>query len=149
IFFFAGQLDQTMSGPEIDHNQGLITPRRSIYFRHASEKQMEFLKIFDTAAVTECYQRKESIVPHQALALANSELTSKQSRNLARTLSAKWNQSEPEAFVRAAFETVLSRYPSSEELAECVRFLEQQTQKYRASQTEPPAANDLDITRPA
>ena len=31
----------------------------SLYFRHAAEKQMEFLKLFDAASVTECYQRKD------------------------------------------------------------------------------------------
>src|SRR5262249_40507727 len=110
IFYVAGRLDLTMGGPEIDHTQGLTTPRRSLYFRHAQEKQMEFLKIFDCAAVTECYQRKESVLPQQALALANSELTLKHSRLLARDLTAKAG-ADPTAFVTAAFEQVLTRAP--------------------------------------
>ena len=69
IFFVAGRLDLATGGPDIDHAIGLTVPRRSLYFRHAAEKQMEFLKLFDAAAVTECYQRKESVVPQQALAL--------------------------------------------------------------------------------
>ena len=64
-----------MGGPDIDHKAGLTVPRRSLYFRHAAEKQMEFLQIFDAAGVTECYRRKDSILPQQALALANSELS--------------------------------------------------------------------------
>src|ERR1700722_5635886 len=67
----AGMLDATMGGPDIDHNPGLVVARRSLYFRHAPEKQMEFLMLFDAASVNECYRRSESIVPQQALALAN------------------------------------------------------------------------------
>ena len=74
LFAVAGELDLTMGGPDIDHQLGLSVPRRSLYFRHAAEKQMEFLKIFDVAGVTECYQRRESILPQQALALNNSAL---------------------------------------------------------------------------
>ncbi len=48
----SGSLDSTMGGPAIDHQAGLTVPRRSLYFQHAAEKQMEFLQIFDTAGVT-------------------------------------------------------------------------------------------------
>ena len=78
-----------MGGPDIDYSEGLTRPRRSLYFRHAAEKQMEFLKLFDVAAVTECYQRKESVLPQQALALANSELTIRNARILARRLAGR------------------------------------------------------------
>jgi hypothetical protein len=122
VLFVSGRLDLATGGPEIDHALGLTVPRRSLYFRHAAEKQMEFLKLFDAAAVTECYQRKESVVPQQALALANSELTVRSARLLARALSAKCGPS-PEAFVRAAFERVLCRPPTDAELTECVGFL--------------------------
>ena len=87
VFAVAGALDSTMGGPDIDHQAGLTVPRRSLYFQHAAEKQMEFLQIFDAAGVTECYRRKESILPQQALALANSELSLRMARRLARTLS--------------------------------------------------------------
>src|SRR5262249_37492247 len=82
IFYVAGKLDQTMGGPEIDFPLGLTVPRRSIYFRHAAEKQMEFLAIFDGPSVTECYERKQAIMPQQALALFNSDLVRKHSRLL-------------------------------------------------------------------
>src|SRR5439155_13356 len=51
---------------------------------------MEFLKLIDGPAVTECYQRRESVLPQQALALANSELTLRQGRILARSLEERW-----------------------------------------------------------
>jgi hypothetical protein len=121
VFDVAGRLDTTMGGPDIDYQLGLTVPRRSVYFRHAQEKQMEFLKLFDAAAVTECYQRKESVLPQQALALANSELTLKHARLLARELDEGF--SDAAAFTTAAFERVLSRPPTAAELAECVTFL--------------------------
>jgi hypothetical protein len=131
VFFVAGRLDATMGGPDIDFQLGLTVPRRSLYFRHAQEKQMEFLKIFDEAAVTECYRRKESIVPQQALALANSELTIRHARLLARELAAKTG-TDAAAFITAAFERVLSRPPTAEELAECAAFLKEQAGRFPA-----------------
>jgi hypothetical protein len=147
VFYVAGKLDLTRGGPDIDHNQGLTVPRRSIYFRHAQEKQMEFLKLFDLAAVTECYHRKESVLPQQSLALFNSELTLRHARLLARQLSLKAD-SDPAAFVTAAFERVLSRPPTAEETAECVAFLKQQAQRYSENQGKP-AGTDKDGKTPA
>ncbi|MGH7225702.1 MAG: DUF1553 domain-containing protein, partial [Gemmataceae bacterium] len=98
-----------------------------IYFRHAAEKQMEFLTLFDAASVTECYRRSESLVPQQALALANSSLALEQSRLLARSLSKKIGTSDAAVFAKAGFEQVLSRPPTAEETAACVQFLREQT----------------------
>jgi hypothetical protein len=108
--------------------QGETVFRRSLYFRHAYEKQMRFLTIFDAASPNECYRRSESIIPQQALALANSELAVVQSRNLAATLSAEVGM-EPDnnpAFIAAAFETVLCRPPTDDELVACGEFLTSQ-----------------------
>jgi hypothetical protein len=146
VFCVAGRLDSTMSGPELDHHQGLTVPRRSVYFRHAQEKQMEFLKLFDVAAVSECYQRRESILPQQALALANSELTIRSARLLARELTAQVGP-DPAAFVTAAFERVLSRPPTAAELHECVTFLDRQAQ--RLAGVKPPAPPTADGRTPA
>src|SRR5207253_10118974 len=121
VFDVAGKLDQTFGGPEIDFPLRLTVPRRGIYFRHAAEKQMEFLAIFDGPSVTECYERKQGIMPQQALALFNSELVRKHSRLLARTLVTKVGQ-DPAAFTKAAFEAVLTRTPTAEEVAECTAF---------------------------
>jgi hypothetical protein len=123
VFAVAGALDSALGGPDIDHHAGLTVPRRSLYFRHAAEKQMEFLRIFDAAGVTECYRRKESILPQQALALANSELTLRMARRLARSLSDRIGSSDASAFVTAAFERVLSRPPTDAERAECLKYL--------------------------
>jgi hypothetical protein len=124
VFSVADLLDSTMGGPDIDHSAGLSVPRRSLYFQHAAEKQMEFLQIFDAAGVTECYRRKESILPQQALALANSELSLQVARRLAGILSSRVG-SDASAFVTAGFEQVLSRQPTDAERAECLRYLGQ------------------------
>jgi hypothetical protein len=129
IFYVGGKLDLTMGGPDIPHQKGLTNPRRSVYFQHAQEKQMEFLKIFDEAAVTECYRRKESVVPQQALALNNSELVLTHAQLLARSLS-NMTGDDPVAFTVAGFERVLSRPPTAEEQAGCVAFLQHRAQQY-------------------
>jgi hypothetical protein len=127
LLYVAGQLDLTMGGPAIDHKLGLTSRRRSLYFRHAAEKQMEFLTLFDAASVNECYRRSESIVPQQALALANSSLALAQSRLLARSLWQQFGAADAAAFIRAAFEQVLGRPPTEQESTECAKFLADQT----------------------
>ena len=129
VLAVAGQLDRTLGGPELDHNLGLTTKRRSLYYRHAPEKMMEFLTLFDAANVTECYRRTESIVPQQALALSNSTLVLTQARLLARKLAAKIGPVTTEtqaAFVKAGFEHVLCRPSTDQEQAFCRDFLEKQ-----------------------
>ena len=79
---------------------------------------MEFLLLFDCASVTECYQRKQAIMPQQALALANSEAAVDAAR-----ASAGRIEGDDAAFVRAAFGRVLGRVPTAEEMAECSAFL--------------------------
>jgi hypothetical protein len=148
VFYVAGKLDLTMGGADIDQNLGLTTPRRSLYFRHAAEKEVEFLKIFDSADVVECYQRKSAVMPQQALALSNSELTLKHARILARELALAKDGQDRSVFTTAAFERVLSRPPTEAELAECVAFLKQQTERHTKA---PPATAgpDPDTKQPA
>jgi hypothetical protein len=134
VLAVAGGLDPAMGGADIDPSAGETSSRRSVYFRHAHEKQMTFLKLFDAPSVTECYRRDESIVPQQALALANSSLSFQQSRVLAGALSRQAG-AEPiaennAAFIVAAFEQVLSRQPTDAERATCEKFLTEQAQKF-------------------
>src|SRR5262249_9479442 len=108
-------------GPDIPHEQGLTVPRRSLYFAHHGEAKMEFLALFDGANPCDCYRRSTSVVPQQALALSNSELSLRQSRLLARKLTAA---GQPDAvFVAAAFEQVLCQPPSGPEQAAALAFL--------------------------
>jgi len=132
--YVAGQLDLTMGGPDIDHAQGLSSQRRSLYFRHAAEKQMLFLKLFDGASVGECYERRESVIPQQALALANSELTLVQARRLARRLNDECPE-EAASFVSTAIEQVLARPAKDEERSLCLEFLQAQERFFKENQT--------------
>ena len=126
LLYVSGDLETAMGGPDIDHNLGLKSKRRSIYFRQAAEKEMEFLKIFDGPAVTECYVRRPTVVPQQALAMANSELTLNEAGSLAKKLSAEAGD-DTEAFAGRAYEHILARQPKPDELKLCREFLETRT----------------------
>ncbi|MCA9231410.1 MAG: PSD1 domain-containing protein [Planctomycetales bacterium] len=129
VMAVAGQLDLSLGGADIDYLQGETSPRRSIYLRHAYEKQMTMLVQFDAASPNECYRRSESIIPQQALALINSSLSLGQSRLLARQLREKVADTEQElpSFVEAAFRQILARPPAEQELSLCLEFLAKQS----------------------
>jgi len=127
LLYVAGDLDSSMGGADIDNALGLSSRRRSIYLRTAAEKEVEFLKIFDGASVTECYARRPTVVPQQALALANSELTLKEARLLAGKL-AETAGSDLDKFVECAFLRILARHPTPDELKLCRSFLERRSQ---------------------
>src|SRR5439155_17520516 len=131
----AGDLDTTMGGPEIDHMKGLTSKRRSLYLRIAAEKEVEFLKIFDSPSVTECYERRPSVVPQQALALANSELTLRESKHLTQALVAAAG-GDTDRFVTKAFLRILARHPNAQEAQMCRDFLTKNTRS-QADQTKP------------
>jgi hypothetical protein len=101
-----------------------------MYFRNTPNEKMLFLEVFDVADPNACYRRKESVVPHQALALMNSGLSQDQARTLANNVSSRLKTSAQDVtgqsreFVSAAFETVLARKPSDAEIARCVAFLD-------------------------
>jgi len=123
LLYIGGNLDLSMGGPEIDHNLGLTSKRRSVYLRTAAEKEVEFLKLFDNASVTECYMRKPSVMPQQALALANSDLAIKE----ATILAEKFQQvvgNDPDAFIKLACRTILARDSKPEETQLCREFLQ-------------------------
>lgn len=127
VLHVAGSLDRTQGGPDIDFMQGEKLYRRSLYFRHAYEKQMQMLVTFDAAAPNECYRRSQSIIPQQALALSNSLLVVEQARRLATRLSS--TSSDSEGFIRSAFESILCRDCTAKELAACQEFLVSQAER--------------------
>ena len=59
----AGQLDPTLGGPILDEKLGQTMPRRSVYFRFNTEYRVAFLDPFDAASPTECYERRDSVLP--------------------------------------------------------------------------------------
>jgi hypothetical protein len=129
----AGDLDLTVGGVDIPQDQGLTSRRRSLYLTHHGEARVQFLDLFDAANPCDAYRRTSSVLPQQALALANSDLSLRLSRVLAGNLSpAKSDQD----FVRAAFEQVLSRPPREAEVIASVKFLESQRALFEASAAE-------------
>jgi len=129
LLHVADELDTTIGGKEIDQQQGLTMPRRSIYFEHHGEGRMQFLDLFDAANPCDCYHRATSIRPQQALAMTNGELGLRNGRLLASKLETSLGDAglNHETFVNAAFEQVLTRPPSDEELDASLAFLEKQS----------------------
>lgn len=135
--FVAGKLDLTPGGPDIDNQLESQSPRRSLYLRHAFEKQAKFLETFDGPSVNECYRRSESVAPQQALAMENGELGLEQSRRLAAHLSmaSASGPTPDDVFLKLAFEQMLGRAPTAPELTECLAFLKSQADTLRAKET--------------
>jgi hypothetical protein len=122
----AGRLDPTPGRPPLDEKLGQTSPRRSLYFRFNTQYRMQFLEQFDAPSPSECYERFESVVPQQALALNNSALALTQARLLAKGLAPSPGALADAAFVTAAFEQVLTRPPTAVERDRCERFLREQ-----------------------
>lgn len=140
VLMIDGRLDLTMGGPDLSPDAS--TPRRSIYFRHAKEKRVEFLAIFDQGDVTECYRRSETIVPQQALAMANSKLIARSGELAAEALEQQLgDQANDKRFIAAAFLKILSRPATKDELRLCLEFIAQ-----HASQSGPPVRQRLIYT---
>ena len=133
----ANLLNDTPGGPEIAETEGQTNYRRSLHFRLTPNEKMAFLETFDAADPNGCYRRKESVVPHQALALMNSGLALDSARTLAETLSAAFGDQDDSVarreFVVTAFEHILTRSPTSEELHASLAFLENQRRLLEAT----------------
>jgi hypothetical protein len=134
VMHVAGDLDQKVGGPDLDPETGLKSARRSLYFRHAKEKRVTFLRLFDSPNVLSCYRRTDSVMPQQALALANSSLCLEQARLLAGKLERDLPKESPvahdTAFVIAAFERVLGRLPTRDETIACEDYLRSSAKQF-------------------
>lgn len=119
LLHLAGKLDVARGGEDLDPANDDKIPRRSLYFRHTPDEKPLMLEVFDGANATECFERTESIIPQQALALANSDFCHSHARLIAR----KWSQAGDDDFIAAAFEHLLTRPPSAEERIRCRSFL--------------------------
>lgn len=126
----SGMLDRSTGGPDLDEDKGDTLYRRSVYFRHAYEKQMTMLVLFDAASPAECYRRRPSIIPQQALVLANSPLTRHASQKLGVKLWAE-SMHDQDAFIQRLFLTTLGRPASSEETNASKEFLAQHIDRSR------------------
>ncbi|MBD3674158.1 MAG: DUF1553 domain-containing protein [Planctomycetaceae bacterium] len=130
ILALSGRLDLQQGGPEIPETEGETNLRRSLYFRNTPNEKMLMLEVFDVADPNGCYRRKESVVPHQSLALMNSGLAIDSARALAQQLGDAAN------FVTAAYETILGRAPTVREMDRCRTFLDEHEQLVNAQSPE-------------
>ncbi len=118
LLSLAGELDPRMGGPTVPANDE-TSRRRSLYFFHSHNEEQHFLAMFDGASVLECYRRAESIVPQQALAVSNSRLALSAAARINARLHERLGSVDDAAFIRAAFETVLTTAPTADEQQEC------------------------------
>jgi hypothetical protein len=143
ILALAGTLDSSMGGPSVPTPAQAGSTRRSLYFFHSNNERNLFLTTFDEALVKECYRREQSIVPQQALALANSQLVLDAARPIAerltRQLSTPGESTDDPAFVRTAFVVLLGVESSQAEAAAM-------TQALREWEQLPEAKQDRDAT---
>lgn len=116
----AGTLDTSLGGPSVPANKQAGSSRRSLYFWHSDISRNLFLTTFDDAGVKECYRRERSIVPQQALALANATLIHDAAASVEASLSADLaGSSDDAAFLTAAFHRLLLRPPNDHERRHC------------------------------
>ncbi len=124
LLHLAGTLDLQLGGPTIDPKRE-DTLRRSFYFTQSPEDLNKFLEMFDNANTKECYRRDESILPQQALALANSRLASTAAAKVAERLVQAAASASDDAFIRTTFTTLLATAPAPAEHALCAESLAQ------------------------
>ena len=120
VLHLAGALDARFGGQELENTESETSARRSLYFSCHPETggRSAMAAMFDAPEPTDCYRRTSSVLPQQALVLTNSKLVHDHSAALVRQIGL-----EAPDFATAAFEHVLSRAPSADELASCRAFL--------------------------
>ena len=118
----SGQLQETLGGPPIDPMAQAMSLRRSFYFRQSREHQHKFVGMFDDANILRCYRRQESIIPQQALTLANSKLAFTAASKINEKLSPDKTMKDPE-FIDRSFRLILGRPPTIKELEVCLESL--------------------------
>ena len=118
----SGQLQETLGGPPIDPMAQAMSLRRSFYFRQSREHQHKFVGMFDDANILRCYRRQESIIPQQALTLANSKLAFTAASKINEKLSQDKAMKDPE-FIDRSFRLILCRPPTIKELEVCLESL--------------------------
>ena len=124
LLHLAGTLDPKLGGPTIDPKRE-DSLRRSFYFTQSPEDLNKFLETFDNANTKECYRRDESILPQQALALANSKLVSTAAAKVAERLVKDSESAPDDAFIRTTFTTLLATTPTPAEQKLCSESLAQ------------------------
>ena len=125
LLALAGTLDARIGGAPVAAAEQPASTRRSLYFQHTDPDRNAFLTTFDGAGVKECYERERSIVPQQALALANAGFVHDAAARIAARIAPAGTPVDEAAFIDRAFRTVLARSASAVESGACVAALAQ------------------------
>ncbi len=116
----AGKLDRTVGGLPVSLTAQPASPRRTVYGFVERGKVPGMLNAFDFASPDQhAPMRFVTTVPQQALFFLNSPFVLEQATATAGAVTAK----TPEEQARELYRRVLSREPSTAELAAAVRFL--------------------------
>ena len=150
LLALGGLLDESIGGQELENEDSMTTTRRSLYYATYPEQggKSPLGELFDGPDALACYRRTRSIVPQQALALTNSDLVHNISQRVAVRIWSevasddKASEESNDRFIRAAFEHVLSRPPSSRELRTCHDFLHDATARTDAPDVHDPVARE-------
>ncbi len=135
LLYLGGELDSALGGPSVPVAQQEASRRRSLYFFHSAIDRNRFLTTFDEADPLECYRRRESIVPQQALALSNSKLALEMAARMAERLGKVMPNAFDRDFAREAFTALLATTPTDIELDACETAMRQWRSLY--AQTPP------------
>jgi mono/diheme cytochrome c family protein len=142
LLALAGELDMKMGGPSVPVSD-TMSKRRSLYYFHSKNEHNQLLSVFDDANVLDCYRRATSIVPQQALALENSQLTQDLAIQIAKRLETTIPDSNTSDrdFVMQAFRKLLGYEPNEQEIERSIRFLDSLR---RPSQGDPDGGQNSD-----
>jgi len=137
MLFVSGMLDETMYGPgTLDESM----KRRSIYFFVKRSKLIPLMTLFDAPEpLSSMGNRVSTTIAPQALALMNNP----QVRQWAKGFAARLKGKTSDDSVRLGYEIALGREPSSEELKDSVKFLEEQRQAYGGANASDLALEDF------
>jgi hypothetical protein len=119
LFHLAGELDLALGGPAIETPMQEASKRRSLYFFHSAIERNKFLQTFDEADPLDCYRRRDSIIPQQALALSNSKLAVNLADKIAGRLEKSLGPVPHKDFARESFAWILGYAPTIDEVAAC------------------------------
>jgi hypothetical protein len=121
LLHLAGELDLTLGGFPVETPMQEASKRRSLYFFHSAIERNRFLMTFDEADPLDCYRRRDSIIPQQALALSNSKMAVTMADKIAARLE---KTVTPKEFTREAFTWILGYAPTANEIAFCDQAME-------------------------
>ncbi|WP_417384596.1 DUF1553 domain-containing protein [Gimesia sp.] len=138
LLHLAGELDLTLGGPTIDPDKNKESRRRSLYFTYSRDSQDKFIGMFDAADIFGCYRRNESVVPQQALTLANSKVSLQMARKIVENIRAQQPSLSDQEFIRLAYIQILCEEPTPREFEICSQALSQTQTTLKAANHQSP-----------